>query len=594
MRLPRIVNRIRDDKSRLSVALISGVALALAYPLFELHLLAWMALTPLAWMLASGAENQPGTAPRGSFLPGFAAGFAFHLVGLYWLLAIPVTAGFKALLFVGYVLLAAYLALFFGAWSSALAWFMRAAGVAAAAQRIAVCVFASAAWVALEWGRSWMLGGFPWNFLGVSQYKMIPLIQIAQWTGVYGVSFLVCFVNIALAFTVRRFCARLSMGAKPMGPSQGGAGQGGPTRQARATPSNILSQISWELTIAMLLVMGLAMNFVRTVLKDTGAIRRPLSVALVQGNVPQDLKWEDAAGKQVWADYMRLTLEAGKDSPHLIVWPETATPPPDFALRHATPTQSRYLAAYHELKTLATRAGAPLLVGSIDIASDSEDAKERRVYNAAFLIEPSQSPDTPDEPPAAPYRKMRLVPFGEYVPLSRWLPFMKWLTPISGGFAEGTDYVIFSLKNPPTKFGVVICFEDVMADHCRQFAARGADFLLTLTNDAWFGRTAGAYQHAANSVFRAVENQRPLLRCANTGMTCVVDAHGRLVKVLKGSPEQKIFVQDILRHTLQLPEGPQPTFYTKHGDLFAWACVVLTGLAILPGAWKRRAAIQSR
>jgi apolipoprotein N-acyltransferase len=242
----------------------------------------------------------------------------------------------------------------------------------------------------------------------------------------------------------------------------------------------------------------------------------------------------------------------------------------------------KYLRVPYDLVTsLAHETRASLLVGSIDVIAQAEPPKTKAMYNAAFFVEP-------DKALTEPYRKMRLVPFGEYVPLSKWLPFMKKLTPIQGGFDAGTEFTIFPLNSASASFGVVICFEDVMPDHCRQFAARGADFLVTITNDAWFGRTAGAYQHAANSVFRAVENRRPLLRCANTGMTCVVDARGRIVKILEGAPQEKIFVQGVLTHTLQLPENPPTTFYTRHGNVFAWSCSALSALAIALCALKRR------
>jgi len=583
------LGQLKNFRRRTWWALASGAALALAYPLFDLNLLAWLALTPMAWILVEEAEHGMGTAvsattwARAAFTFGFAGGFAFHIIGIYWLLAIPVTMGFKALLFIGYVLLAAYLALYFGAWTAALALFARVVGVNAAHQRIGVCALAAAAWVALEWVRSWMLGGFPWNFLGASQHQMISVIQLAQWTGVFGVSALVCFVNMALAFTARRFWKRLRVSS---GKPEPRSPQGAPFRSGLGT------QISWEFTIAMFMVMGLVMTSARSMTRDAAAVSRPLTVALVQGNVKQELKWDDAQGPAILDDYRRLTLQAATASPHLIVWPETATPPPDFALRvtyegDAETREVKYLRVPYDLVTsLARETRAPLLVGSIDVIAEKEPPKTKAMFNAAFLVEP-------DKALGEPYRKMRLVPFGEYVPWSGWLPFMKWLTPIHSGFEAGADYTIFPLESASAAFGTVICFEDVMPDHCRHFAARGADFLVTITNDAWFGRTAGAYQHAANSVFRAVENRRPLLRCANTGMTCVVDARGRVVKILEGAPREKIFVQGVLTHTLRLPENPSTTFYSRHGNFFAWSCAALSVLTTALGAWRWRRRSQS-
>jgi apolipoprotein N-acyltransferase len=581
--------RFPKSKPSLLLAVASGVLLALAYPTFDLHVLGWLALAPLIWAILRqppAADNQPSpTKPlRRPFFLGWMAGFVFFLATLYWLLALPIPPLFWIFLLIGYALLAAYLGLYFGVWATGFSVFVRALGLGNPLRRIVIAFLGAALWVGLEWVRSWMLTGFPWNFLGVSQYRSTPLIQIASFTGVYGVSFWVCFANIALAFTARRLWLQ----------SRGKTDAVSPAQQARGAHRPMVAQwgaqISWEFTLAMLLVMGLGAWGLRQMMAAASQPTTTLRVALVQANVPQTLKWDESFRQKIIEDYASLTLKARESEPQLIIWPETATPDPLrlVVTRPDGSRQDRYFDIHDTLGSLARATNAHLLVGSLDMTGDEATRQTGNTYNAVFLLGPD------GRIVGEPYHKMRLVVFGEYVPLERWLPFMKWLTPIPGSFAAGEEYRVFELADPPLALGAVICFEDTMPDFCRRFAARGAEVLVTVTNDAWFKRTAGAYQHAANSVFRAVENRRPLLRCANTGMTCVVNANGAIVNRLEGGPKEKIFVQGVLTDSVEAPANQPPTFYAKHGDVFAIICAALAALAWLGGGWalrKRRAKI---
>jgi apolipoprotein N-acyltransferase len=206
-------------------------------------------------------------------------------------------------------------------------------------------------------------------------------------------------------------------------------------------------------------------------------------------------------------------------------------------------------------------------------------------YNSAFLINPRGEL-------AANYAKRRLVIFGEYVPLLDWLPFIKYLTPITGGFTAGERPVVFDLGELGAKTSTLICFEDVFPHYAREHATEDIDFLVNITNDGWFGESAAQWQQAASAAFRAVENNRPLVRCANNGLSCWVDRFGAMHNVeFDDSPD--IYRAGFKIVTVPLPARdakPAATFYNQHGDWFGWACVGLTAIVVIPRIrWRRKA-----
>jgi len=431
----------------------------------------------------------------------------------------------------GMIALVAFLALYFGIGTVWISFLLRSICMEEdkPISNVLVAVCAATGWVTLEWIRGhFLFGGFPWNFLGVTQSRSIPLIQFATVTGVYGVSALICFVNLCFYRTLRRFIKH--------------AREGGPRLR-----------LSWEFYLAMGLLCSALLGGIQSVLKRSTDSITNLRVSLVQGNIPQSLKYEPEQKPMILDRYETLTRTAIIGEPELIIWPETASPDP---IRFD-------IESYSLATNLVAIANASVLVGSIDWSAPPAPAEP---FNAAVLFHPEYRP-------LQIYRKMHLVPFGEYVPLGNIFPFFQWLTPIEGSFKQGNEYTMFDLKN--TTFGTVICFEDTVANLYRKFVKQGADFMVNLTNDAWFKKSPEAEIHLANSIFRAVENRRPLIRSTNHGITCVIDKFGFVRTRL--AP----FQEGIINAEVEINTFEEQTFYTMHGDVFVGLCAAITTLVFI-------------
>jgi apolipoprotein N-acyltransferase len=278
-----------------------------------------------------------------------------------------------------------------------------------------------------------------------------------------------------------------------------------------------------------------------------GALARagsPVRVGIVQGNVPQDEKWTSTAAWTT-SHYLELGRElAGEGRLDLMVFPETALP---FYLRDPSRTEYR-----DSIAELARQTQTPLLVGSLERQAD-------RVYNRAFLFDAAGA--------VVGYAdKVHLVPFGEYLPLPWLFRYLEGLTAESGAFAAGAGHAVLRLPDHGPAFGVFICYESIFPEIARSLTRNGAVFLLNITNDAWFGHSAAPYQHFSMAVVRAVENGRPLLRVANTGISGTVSASG-LIASATGLGET------VARRASLAPRSAT-TFYTDHGDAFLLACAL--------------------
>ncbi len=280
--------------------------------------------------------------------------------------------------------------------------------------------------------------------------------------------------------------------------------------------------------------------------------QRIVRLALVQGDIPQTLKFEAEQKPMILERYRTLTEAILLARPEIIVWPETATPD---ALRYDRES-------FDLVTNLAMRSGAYLFTGTIDITPYSSPME---AFNGAILVRP-------DGTLGEIYHKIHLVPFGEYVPLHKIFPFMKWLTPIDGSFEQGRDYTVFHAGG--LRFGAVICFEDTVPDLYRRFVRPDVDFMVNVTNDAWFKTSPAAEMHLANAIFRAVENHRPLVRASNNGMTCVINEHGNIRAICPP------FGKGSLNFSLALPNDRSQTFYTRHGDVFVGACALVSVVAM--------------
>ncbi|MAE31601.1 MAG: apolipoprotein N-acyltransferase [Verrucomicrobiales bacterium] len=511
-------------QARWLLAALVGLALAMAFPEPRWFGLAW--LVPGVWLAVVAGERR-----WRLFGLAFVAALVFRLVSLRFLLAMPHTAGAIS----GWLALSFYSALYPAVWGWFCGGWLRD-GLAKLEwpwfRRLGFGLFAAAAWVALEMVQARLLGGYPWNFLGVSQFENLPLIQVASITGVYGVSFLVAWASVSLLFAVL---------------------------QIRRSPAN---PWSWSADLALpLLALGLVCTWGIVRIGKPPAPADRLTVALVQPSIPQRLIWQTDTGDERLAKVLELSRLALATKPDLLLWPEACAPI----------SAERWPEVFDMVKS----SGVPLLFGADDVERDGEAV---RFYNSAVLL-------ASDGPRLPTYRKRRLVMFGEYIPFEKALPFMKYLSPIGGSFTAGTEPVQFTLPDADTKLSPLICFEDAFPHGGREHVSPETALLVNLTNDGWFGAGPEQWQHAANAVFRAVENGVPLVRCANNGLTCWIDPLGR-VRQYFGQESGDIYGAGFVSFDVPLGQALGQTTYNRHGDLFGWACLVV---AVVVGAARRLA-----
>ena len=489
----------------------AGALLALSFPRYGQPVLAWLALTPLIVAVLETGSADPEFRPRQIFLLGFVAGLGYFGGTVYW--TGTVVSQFGGLpwpvgIFVA-VLLIAYLSLFPGLFALVLGW------LAAHHGRRAL-LLAPAAWVTTELGRTYFWSGFPWLLLGYSQTTVLPVAQLASVVGVFGLSALVAAVSSTAAYAV----------------------------VSRSIRSIVALGIAGA-ALTGIILWGAARLQNGTLATDG----RPLRVAVVQGNIPQDQKWDPAHAPAIVKRYLTLTREAASRGAQLVIWPESSTPFPfmDDA------------AGADMIRTLVRETGIELLFGS-----DMIDHRTKSYYNAAFLVRTSGEV-------AGVYQKMHLVPFGEFVPLQQLLFFVGPLVEQVGGFTPGAEMVTL-----PTRHGVIstaICYEIVFPRLVGDSVVKGSELLTTITNDAWYGHSSAPYQHFLQASMRAIEQGRYLARAANTGISGFVDPYGRVIE------QSEIFTQAVMVADLRLHRIT--TVYGRIGDLFAYICAALTVAALV-------------
>jgi apolipoprotein N-acyltransferase len=430
-------------------------------------------------------------------------------------LAIPI-AVFAA------AVLVAYLSLFPAAFAVIVVFLLRALG------RTRALLLAPAVWVATELGRQYIWDGFPWELLGYSQVTVLPVAQLASLVGVYGVSGLVALVSCVLALAV--------------------AGRG----RARWIP------LAAALTILVAVAAWGAARLRASTLLMSG---EPVRVAVLQGNIAQEDKWNPAFADAITDRYIGMTRQALAQGATFVIWPESSTPF-FFELDLVRGAAIRRL----------THSGATLLIGSDQVepvrATPGSSTPSELYYNAAFLVKPDGST-------GAIYRKMHLVPFGEYVPLSRLLFFVGPIVEAVSDFTPGDAPVLLPVGDRMAS--TAICYEVIYGSLIRRFVLDGSQLLTTITNDAWYGRSSAAYQHWDQAAMRAIENGRYLARAANTGISGFVDPYGRVLA------KSNLFEQTLLVEDLRFIQAR--TVYSRIGDLVAWVCLALTGAALL-ASWQ--------
>jgi len=428
------------------LAFFSGLLLSVSFPSLNVSLAAYLSFVPLFFALK-------GLTKREAFFVSYLAGFTFFLITIFWMRYVSILGG---------LLLVSILAVFFGLFGIFFLYAIR--------YTLYAIFLVPAFWATLEYLRSNVFTGFGWALLGHSQYLNLPLIQISDITGAYGVSFFVMAVNVIIYILIERDIKK-----------------GG------------------QAFIIFLILISCVAGYGYFRLSAPEGPKGSIKISLVQGNIPQYMKWDPDMRDHIWSRYSALTEMAAKDRPDLIIWPETSLP--------------GYMedeALFKEVAIIARETRSALLIGAPSYREQGDT-----IYNTAFLI--GNSGDI-----AQRYDKLHLVPFGEYIPFDKQIGFMRrFVNKPIGDFEKGREYTVFELEDA-TRFSVLICFEDIFANLVRGFAKRRVDFLVNITNDAWFQKTPAPYQHAQSSVFRAIENRVPVVRAANTGLSCFIDRTGRI------------------------------------------------------------------
>ena len=527
--------RARSLATHVLVSFISGAVLSSAFAPFEYSLLAWIGLIPILHL---------------SFLPnsrsglfGYAFGFGHFVTTFAWLREVFILAPIG---------IAAVWAAFPAIWlrlsksvlenlkfspeqdllprndpsiatpSNLSTWKLNVLIVA-------VCC----TWCGMEWCRSWFLSGFPWNQLGITQWQNRWMLPLSMYTGVYGVSFLIVMVNATIYFS---YYQRRETGA---------------TRKS---------------TVSRLLIWPVAAFFIGVVVQkhtnNNSGESETLKIAAIQGNIPQIRQWNPEQLNLALSVYTHLTKRIVADSkPDLVVWPETAVP--------ASLTHNEQCAV--ELQRLFKETKTPLVAGSITYRFPYHLHQPQdlpRTYNSALLFD--ESGQVIDH-----YDKIHLVPFGEYVPFEKYLPWLVEWIGMGRSLTAGKEYTVIPFSNT-VRIGINICYEDIFPAISSRMVRAGANLLLVITNDAWFGETSGSRQHLAHTVFRAVENSRPVLRNGNNSDTCLILPDGRTVDILYNPGNGNRFVRTAGDYEVPIVLDPPLTVYSRYGDWFATMCFVVT------------------
>jgi apolipoprotein N-acyltransferase len=497
------------------LAISSGVLIALSFPNPNLSFLIWIALIPLLIALEEST-------PRCAFRIGMTSGITGYALILYWLNIVFTRYGHLpwSVSIPIYLMLVLWLAMFYGA-STWIARLGESVGIKSAFSL-------PVAWVAFDFIRSFLFSGFAWSMLGHSQFRTLPMIQIADLAGVYGITLLIVLANIVLYRALRALS---------------GTGVPYPVKSA--------------LVLLLLLVGTLYYGFDR-LNAPTVSRSKPLRVALIQGNIPQDVKWSPEFRERTVDTYLRLSREAARGGVDLIVWPESAVP---FFFQDEPLQAERIRGLVRDLNTY-------LLFGSP--AHELRNGRST-FLNSAFMLSPTGETTGRAD-------KLHLVPLGEYIPLGNLLTFINKLVVGIGDFSPGERAVVLNAGG--TKLGVQVCYEVIFPELARRYVNAGARVLVAITNDAWFGRSSAPYQHLAIAAFRAVETRTPLIRAANTGVTAIIDQNGH-IRTMTG-----LFVEGY--RTGEVQPGSGTSLYLKIGDAPAWLCILLTTGIALFVCFKRR------
>ena len=495
----------------------------------------------IAWIVPGLLVLIAGISPRLSpFQMGFLVGLYFNLTALYWLLFMPV----RIAAIVAWLALSAYCAIYPALWSI-FCWRMLPSpstrqraprpftqlfhrlSTMSWPQRQIWALIGATAWTSVEMLQSHLFTGFPWNLLGISQVELLPLIQLASVTGVYGVSFMVAWISLSLLLAIA---------------------------QIANDPGKPLSWSREVLPAGTILAIIVSLGFSR--IQASFATRGSLRLALVQPSVSQTIIWAGTDAESRITELFRLSAASMEHAPDLLLWPESGLP----SMENVAERVSNFVRQHQ----------VPLVFNDLEL-EQSADGNSRKIFNSAFLM--NQAGQLIDSS-----RKRQLVLFGEYTPFANRFPFLDSLSPIGMSLSQGTEPGLLTLESLQLTMGTLICFEDAFPALGRDTAQLNPDFLVNLTNDAWFGESQAQWQHAHAATFRAIETGLPLIRCANNGITCWIDPFGRLQVGTPSTP------RDVYKPGYKIMDIPmrkvsadsELTQYARDGDLFGWMCVCVS------------------
>ncbi|MGR3319960.1 MAG: apolipoprotein N-acyltransferase [Candidatus Anammoxibacter sp.] len=515
--------------------------LTLSFPIIDQGYMIWFALAP--WLVLLKKNSRP-------VLSSLFVGSLFFLINLAWLRHVTYPA---------WILLSAYSMCYFVLFGLCTSFIVKRC-------RLPLTIIAPFLWVSLEYVRSFLLTGFPWLFLGHTQYQYLPIIQISDITGLYGISFLVVLVNAGIAECVTLPDLHSTSNYK----------------QQRI--SRYLLNIAFPVVLLIIVTIYGFFCLKRNVPENGNS----LNVSVVQGNILQSVKNNPDEIQQIdnLQRYVNLSLLTA-DEPEkvdLIIWPETMAP----GILNIDPTltgRNIDMVSQLSIQNLAYMLDTCLLIGGTAIEINKN---EQTFYNSAFFY---------DEKGAIVdrYDKIHLVPFGEYTPLRRYFPFLARLVPYEVDLSHGKERVIFERhktegQRPKSKdkrqktedrrpeiggyrFGVLICYEDTMPNLVRKFANEGVDFMVNITNDGWFRKSAELDQHLAIMVFRAIENRTTIIRAANTGISAFIDSNGVIYDRLQNDHGEYKEIDGVLTNKVTINKESAKSWYTENGDIFAFFCV---------------------
>jgi len=447
--------------------LLSAILLSLSFHPLGLNFLAWFGLVPLFFAVYKFSLSK-------TFLYGLVFGFLFSIFSLFWIVFLQIETNIKLLMVFGMFVMFLYIGLYIA--------------VGLLLSKLLGLWSLPFIWAGLEYLKGLGELGFPWLSLGYSQARYTLIIQQASIYGIYGISFWLVLLNVAIFYYL------------------------------------LDKKIKDLLVLIIIFIIPVLFGYIR--LQGKPLKSREFSVGIVQPNIDPNLKFSAAMRDQTFDRLIRLSEMCQEEEPNrrlnLIVWPETATP---IFIVNPGVYQDKVI-------DLVDRLGVPILTGS-----PLYDRKKHEIYNGAVLIQPKKGI-------TQEYKKLHLVPFGEHIPFDKYIPILRKIDFGEGDYAPGNEYTVFSTDD--IKFSCLICFESIFPELSREFVKQGAKLLVNITNDGWFGKISGPQQHNDMAILRTVECGVPLVRSANTGISMVVDQYGRVLT------EKELFKEGIISFTFSI------------------------------------------